>query len=98
MSMLRRASITLVGFGVLSLGGCAHNYVAGPGKSPLDLGRDTGRCHMLAHSTRPDTSFEAYGSPKDVAIMSGAALAVGALATLAHDSEAFDDCMQANGW
>jgi hypothetical protein len=64
----------------------------------MDYGPDHGNCQLYAQMTRPDTSFAAAGSPKDVAIASGAALLVGAIATAAHDSETMDGCMQAHGW
>ena len=95
---MRRHAITVI-LGALVLGGCAsHTYAPGPGLSAADLGPDSARCRLQAQGTRPDTSFEASGSPNFVAAASGAALVVGAVATVVHDSETFDDCMQARGW
>jgi hypothetical protein len=95
---MRRQAMTVI-LGALVLGGCAsHTYAPGPGLSAADLGPDSARCRLLAQGTRPDTSFEASGSPNFVAATPGAALIVGTIATVVHDSETFDDCMQARGW
>ena len=97
--MIRRCAFAFLGVGLLSLGACVqHSYVAGPGMSAAQFGPDSARCRLFARGTRPDTSFEAYGRPRDVAIATGAALIVGGIATAVHDSATFDDCMQARGW
>jgi hypothetical protein len=70
----------------------------GPGKTLAQYGPDSGRCHLFAEQTRPDTSFGASGSPKAVAIAAGVALLVGGIATVVHDSQSYDNCMQASGW
>ena len=96
MAIRRYATPALLG--LLCLGACSHQYAPGPGKSDAEYGPDYGRCRLYAHSTRPDTSFAFSGSQKSVAIASGAALVLGGLETVAHDQEAVDDCMLANGW
>src|SRR5690242_7264487 len=97
--MTRHSIYTLLGAGLLSLGACApHNYMPGPGMSAAELGPDEARCRLFARGTRPDTSFEAWGSPRDVAIATGAAVLLGGSSTAVHDSETVDDCMQARGW
>ena len=97
--MRRRAITSLLGIGVLSLGACAsHVYAPGPGMLAEQLGPDAANCRLFAAGTRPATSFEASGSPKTVAVEAGAALLFGGIATAVHDSEAFDNCMQARGW
>lgn len=84
---------------LLSLTACAeHTYAPRPGMSSTSLGIDTARCHLFAAQTRPDASFGAAGSPKDVAIASGVALAIGAAVIAEHDASTFDYCMQAHGW
>lgn len=93
-----RALSALVGIALLSLGACTHTYVPGPGMSVAQLGPDSAWCRQYAHSTRPGTSFEAYGRPRDVAIATAAAVIVGGIGTAIHDSQAIDDCMQMRGW
>jgi hypothetical protein len=97
---MRRHSITvLLGIGIMSLGACAsHTYAPGPGMSAAQFGPDSARCRLFAEGTRPNTSFEAYGSPKTVAVEAGTMLLLGGIATAVHDSEAYDNCMQADGW
>jgi len=53
---------------------------------------------LRARASRPDTSFEARGTQKAVAIESGVMLGLGIVSTLIHDSETIDDCMQARGY
>lgn len=97
--MPRHATAVVLGIGLLSLGACAqHTYAPGPGMSASDLGPDSGRCHLLAHMTRPAMAFGASGSQKFVAVASAAAVVGGVIGTAIHDSETYDDCMQAHGW
>jgi hypothetical protein len=53
---------------------------------------------MLAHMTRPDTSFGAVGSDKFVATATAVAVIGGAIGTAVHDGEIYDDCMEMRGW
>jgi hypothetical protein len=97
---MRRHSITLpLGFGLMLLGGCAyHTYAPGPGMSALDLGPAKANCRLFAQGSPPDTSFQASGSPRFVAVASAVALAVGVLSTAVHENETFNNCMLSNGW
>jgi hypothetical protein len=104
---MRRHSFTLplgfitlpLGFGLMLLGGCAyHTYAPGPGMSALDLGPDSEHCHQSAQSTRPDTSFQASGSPRSIAVAAAIGLIGGAITTAIHDSQAYDNCMLSNGY
>ena len=66
--------------------------------SAEDFGPASARCKLFAEGTRPSVAFDASGSQKAVAIESGAAILLGGLAIAAHDSETYDNCMQAQGW
>jgi hypothetical protein len=66
--------------------------------SAARLGRDEARCRLFAEGSRPGMGFAASGSPKAVAVQAGVALAVGGLITAMHDSSAYDNCMQADGY
>lgn len=92
-------SLFLLSVASLSLGACAiQSWTPGPGVDPTQLSRDSARCRLFARGTRPGMAFEASGSPRNVAIASGAALVAGGVATAVHDAETYDDCMQAVGW
>jgi hypothetical protein len=92
-------STLLLSAASISLGACAiQDWAPAPGKDPAQLSQDSARCRLFAHGTRPDTTFEAAGSPRDVAIVSGVALVAGGIATAAHDASTYDDCMEAVGW
>lgn len=96
--MRPRYRVPLVGI-LLALGACAsHTYAPGPGKNLAEFGPDSGRCNLFAEQTRPAMGFGASGSPKAVGIATGAALVFGGIATAVHDSETYDNCMQASGW
>lgn len=97
---MRQRSITIfMAIGVMTLAGCAsHVYAPGPGMSAAQFGPDSARCRLFAEGTRPDTLFEAYGSPRTVAVEAGAMIVLGGITTARHDNEAYDNCMQANGW
>lgn len=97
--MRRVFHVAILAASAMALGACAnHSYVAGPGMSAAQLAPDSAGCRLYAEGSRPDTSFAAYGSPKGVAIATGAALLVGGVLTAVHDSEAYDNCMQSRGW
>ena len=97
--MVPRIVSPLLAVSLRSLGACTPpSYTPGPGKSQAEYSPDAARCRLFARGTRPDTSFEAYGRPKDVAIATVAAAVVGGIGTVIHDNETFNDCMQANGW
>ena len=99
MRMRRQLIVGILGVSAISLGACAnHTYAPGPGMSAASFGPKSARCKLFAEGTRPNTSFEAYGSPRTVAVESGAALLLGGIATAVHDSETYDNCMQAQGW
>lgn len=88
----------ILAFGLLSLGACAHTYAPGPGMSVAQLGPDAADCRLRARASRPDMSFEARGTQKAVAIETGVMLGLGVASTLVHDSQTFDDCMEARGY
>lgn len=97
--MARLPLSIVVASSLVALGACTqHIYAPGPGMAVEALGPDSARCRLFARGTRSDMAFEAYGKPKDVAIATGAAMLVGGISTAIHDSETFDDCMQARGW
>jgi hypothetical protein len=97
--MIRHPVSAFLCLGVLSLDACApHAYAPGPGMSAAQLGPDSAYCRTVARNSRPDTSFEAYGRPRDVAIAAAAAVIVGGIGTAINDSQTIDDCMQMRGW
>jgi hypothetical protein len=97
--MPRYLPMATLGIALMSVGACVnHTYAPGPGMSATDQGPDAARCRLYARGTRPSMAFEASGSQKAVAIESGVALGLGVVGTLVHDSETYDDCMQARGW
>jgi hypothetical protein len=99
MRMRREWLSLLVALSTLSLSACAiQTWAPGPGKVAAELGPDSARCRLLARGTEPDTSFEASGSPKTVAIAATTMAVMGGIATAVHDSETYNDCMQAAGW
>ncbi len=97
--MRRHVISLLIGLGAMSLGGCAyHTYAPGPGVDAADLGPVSEHCHEVAQSTAPDTSFQVSGSPGAIAAGAAVGFAAGLVTTVAHDHQAFDDCMQSYGW
>ena len=97
--MRRHGFILVAGVASMMLSACAiRTWTPAPGKDPAELSRDSGRCELYAQGSEPDTSFEATGSARNVAIASGVMPAVGGVATAARDADAYNNCMEAAGW
>jgi hypothetical protein len=84
----------------VSLSACtAHTWAPGPHQSAANFNEVSGRCKLVAMGIDTgDGVAYAQGSPQFVGTFIGASVAAGAIGSAARQQNAYNACMEANGF